>query len=100
MGWGGGGRGGRGPPTAGSARVPLRGFFLLDWHDDPGIVLQPLSTQERLQWLYRQEYIRLVGFADPGKMVPLIALPAWRLTRPRDWDITERAVDRVLEATR
>lgn len=87
------------PTVAGGARVPLRGFFLLDWHDDPGIVLEPLSTQERLHWLYRQEYIRLVGFADPGKMVPLVALPAWRLTRPRDWERTGETVDRVLEAT-
>ena len=85
---------------AGDARVPLRGFFLLDWHDGPDIVLEPLSTRERLQWLYRQEYIRLVGFADPGKMVPLVALPGWRLARPRNWNITEEAVDRVVETTR
>lgn len=88
------------PTAAGSARVPLRGFFLLDWHDDPGIALEPLSTQERLQWLYRQEYIRLVGFADPAKMVQLVALPAWRLRRPRDWGATDDAVDTVVEVTR
>jgi hypothetical protein len=85
------------PTVPGHARVPLRGFFILDWHEHPAIALEPLSSQERLHWIYRQEYIRLVGFADPEKMVPLVALPAWRLRRPRDWEWTEEAVDRVLE---
>jgi hypothetical protein len=82
---------------AGSARVPLRGFFVLDWSEDSRIRVEPLSAQERLQWLYRQEYIRLVGFPDPSKLLPLVALPAWRLARPRDWSATQEAVDRMLE---
>jgi hypothetical protein len=82
---------------AGRARVPLRGFFVLEWGNDPAIRIEPLSQQERLQWLYRQEYIRLVGFPDPTKLLPLIALPAWRLTRPRDWEATAEAVGRLLE---
>jgi hypothetical protein len=82
---------------AGSARVPLRGFFVLDWSDDSRIRVEPLSAQERLHWLYRQEYIRLVGFPDPSKLLPLVALPAWRLARPRDWSATQEAVDRMLE---
>jgi hypothetical protein len=81
----------------GRAQVPLRGFFVLEWNGGSDISLEPLSTQERLQWLYRQEYIRLVGFPDPSKLLPLVALPAWRLTRPRDWAATEEAVERVLE---
>ncbi len=88
------------PTSPGSSRVPLRGFFVLDWHEDPAITVEPLTTQERLQWIYRQEYIRLVGFADPAKMVPLVALPAWRLRRPRDWEATQDALDRVVETTR
>jgi hypothetical protein len=86
--------------SSGHFRAPLRGFFVLDWHEDPGITVEPLTTQERLQWIYRQEYIRLVGFADATKMVPLVALPAWRLRRPRDWEVTEEAVERVVETTR
>jgi hypothetical protein len=81
----------------GRARVPLRGFFLLDWNHGSNVSIEPLSPQERLQWLYRQEYIRLVGFPDPAKVLPLVALPAWRLKRPRDWAATEEAVERVLE---
>lgn len=81
----------------GHAQIPLRGFFVLDWNHASDISVEPLSTQERLQWLYRQEYIRLVGYSDPAKLLPLVALPAWRLTRPRDWAATEEAVERVLE---
>lgn len=77
--------------------VPLRGFFILDWHDGAGIRLEPLSMKDRLPWLYRQEYISLIGMPDPAKLVPLVARPAWRLTRPRDWAATEDTVDRVLE---
>lgn len=83
----------------GRAQVPLRGFFVLEWNGGSDIRVEPLSAQERLQWLYRQEYIRLVGFPDPSKLLPLVALPAWRLTRPRDWAATEEAVERVLELT-
>ncbi|HET6638222.1 MAG TPA: hypothetical protein VFH82_05520 [Gemmatimonadota bacterium] len=86
--------------ASGRFRSPLRGFFVLDRHEDPGVTVEPLTTQERLQWMYRQEYIRLVGFADPSKMVPLLTLPAWRLRRPRDWEVTQQAVDRILETTR
>lgn len=83
----------------GHAQIPLRGFFVLDWNHASDISVEPLSTQERLHWLYRQEYIRLVGYSDPAKLLPLVALPAWRLTRPRDWAATEEAVERVLEIT-
>lgn len=78
-------------------RVPLRGFFLLDWHDRPDVAVEPLPPKDRLQFLYRQEYIRLVGYPDPAKLVPLIALPAWRVARPRDWSSTDEVIDRLLE---
>lgn len=84
------------PTPPGRARVPLKGFFVLDWNQDSDIRIEPLSAQDRVQWLYRQEYIRLVGFPDPAKLLPLIALPAWRLTRPRDWAATDEAVERIL----
>ena len=85
--------------TPGRSRVPLRGFFVLDWHDSPEIAIEPLPPQERLQFLYRQEYIRLVGYSNPEQLVPLVAMPAWQLTRPRDWSATEEVVERVLEIT-
>lgn len=83
------------PP--GRPRVPLRGFFVLDWHGSPEIKAEPLPMEERLKWLYRQEYIPLVGPVDPRKFVSLVALPAWRLTRPRDWVATDTAIEQILE---
>ena len=83
------------PP--GRPRLPLRGFFVLDWHEEPTIEAVPLDARERLQWVYRQEYISLVGWPEPEKLVPLLGLPAWRVTRPPDWDATRNVIDRVLE---
>ncbi|MBW3660298.1 MAG: hypothetical protein KY397_01520 [Gemmatimonadetes bacterium] len=83
------------PPSR--PRVPFRGFFILDWHDRPEIEAEPLPTRERLRWLYRQEYIPLVGFSDPRELLSLLPAPAWRLSRPQDWTATETTVDRVLE---
>jgi hypothetical protein len=84
-------------PTPRETRSPMRGFFLLDWHDGPEVQVERVPTAEWLQWLYRQEYISLVGFPDPGKLLPLLALPCWRLTRPREWGTTQDAIGRVLE---
>ena len=81
----------------GSARVPLRGFFLLDWHDRSGVSLERVPAAQRLRSLYRQEYIRLVGYSEPRELVPLVALPCWRVSRARDWSATAETVDRVLE---
>lgn len=81
----------------GPVRAPLRGFFVLDWHDRPAVAAERIETPEWLRWLYRQEYIPLVGHPDPEKILPLLALPCWRLTRPRDWAATEGAIGRVLE---
>jgi hypothetical protein len=84
-------------PTPRDIRSPMRGFFLLDWHDDPLVRVERVPTAEWLQWLYRQEYISLVGFPDPEKLLPLLALPCWRVSRPRDWGMTQEAIGRVLE---
>lgn len=83
------------PPSAG--RAPFRGFFVLDWHDRATIEVEPLTPKERLEWLYRQEYIALMGRPAPEAFLPLLALPAWRLKRPRVWSATAATVDRVLE---
>lgn len=82
------------PPSR--ARVPLRGFFVLDWHDRPVIEAEVIRAGERLRLLYRQEYLPLLGWPDPRKLVPLLGLPAWRLTRPADWATTQDTVDRLL----
>lgn len=85
------------PPAP--ARTPLRGFFVLEWTASRTPELAPIGMQDRLKLLYGQEYMGLVGAADPRKIVELVGLPAWRLRRPRDWDATSGVVDRLLELT-
>lgn len=85
--------------SPGAPRVRLRGFFLLEWSDRPEIVIELLPARERLHLLYWQEYIRLVGHSAPSQLVPLIGLPTWRLSRPRDWSANEDVIGRVLELT-
>jgi hypothetical protein len=75
---------------------PLKGFFVLGWHDRPAVELSPISAGERVQLLYRQEYIGLLGPADPQRVLDLVELPAWRLLRPRDWAATDEAVERMV----
>jgi hypothetical protein len=81
----------------GPSMSPLKGCFLLDWHDRPHVQIERVSTEEWLRWLYRQEYISLVGVPDPVKILPLLALPCWRVTRPADWGMTQEAIGRVLD---
>lgn len=78
-------------------RTPLRGFFVLEWGDGPEIELEPLGMRERLGLLYGQEYMGIMGAADPRRLVAIVGLPAWRLRRPRDWDAAGEVVERVLE---
>ena len=83
---------------AGSPRLPLRGFFLLEWADTPRTELAPLSAREILALLFEQEYIQLLGYADRAAVLDLGALPAWRVTRARDWSASQDAVASMLAA--
>jgi hypothetical protein len=85
--------------AAAPARLPLRGMFLLDWHDRPVIELSPMKAAARLEWLYSLDYIALMGPVAPTKLLDLAMLPAWRLLRPRTWDATDDAVTRLLNLT-
>jgi len=79
------------------ACLPLGGFFLLEWADEPLVQTERLPLPERVPLLHRLEYAGLVGPADPLKVLDLAGLPAWRVRRPRDWEATEDAVQRMLE---
>lgn len=85
------------PP--GPARAPLGGFFLLDWSDDASATVVQMLPGEALQVLYEQEYMGLLGPADPEKILDLLGTPMWRLRRPRDWDSTDEAIDLILKTT-
>jgi hypothetical protein len=83
------------PP--GRTRLPLRGMFVLAWHDEAGVSAEPLSAQDRLGLLYMQEYMGMMGPNPPAVLFELMELPMWRLSRPRDWETAEAALERMLE---
>jgi hypothetical protein len=73
------------PPCAGE--YALRGFLHLTWGAE--MRLDRLLPVERLPLLL--EHRRVVGLgADFEHMLDLVALPAIRLTRPRDWGASQR----------
>lgn len=82
---------------ASPARLPLRGFIVLDWHDRQSVEATRMMVPALLELLYRQEYMALLGPAAPEKIMRLLGLPAWRLARPRDWASSDDVVQRVLE---
>lgn len=82
-------------PT-GSATVPLRGFLDLAWHDESRVTIERLPTPELLKLLYAQEYIGLMGPVDPRKILDVLAVPGWKVTRPRDWSATDEVCERLL----
>jgi hypothetical protein len=85
------------PP--GPARAELGGFFLLDWSDDESVGVEPVPAGEALRIVYEQEYIGLIGAADPEKILDLLKIPMWRVERPPDWSFSEETIDRILEVT-
>jgi hypothetical protein len=82
------------PPIPG--RLPLGGWLFLRWGD--GLMLTPVGAPELLARLAaRRSWPQLPS--DPATMLAIAAVPAWDLTRPRDWralDDTCQLLDRVL----
>jgi hypothetical protein len=83
----------------GPARTRIGGFFLLDWSDDGRVRVESVPLAEALQVIYEQEYIGLLGPADPKKVLDLLGTPMWRVSRPPDWSFTEETVERILATT-
>ena len=76
--------------------LPFRGWIFLAWGD--ALEVEELGASERLMRLLRQRTLRLVP-TDPAAHLPLAALPAWELRRPRDWQIVDAVGERLLELT-
>jgi hypothetical protein len=68
--------------------APLRAWVALAWGTEPAV--RPLRADERLRRLANLRAVQLPP-ADPGLLLRLAALPAWELSRPKEW--------RHLEAT-
>jgi hypothetical protein len=69
--------------------VRLRGWIFLSW--GPEVMLHRLDAAARLQGLASN----LVGHPATG-LLELGSLPAWRLTRPREWESFQPTVERLL----
>ncbi|HEX8959453.1 MAG TPA: hypothetical protein VF770_06485 [Solirubrobacterales bacterium] len=87
------------PAPHGPARAPLGGFFLLDWGDEGNVAVERLPTAEALRVVYEQEYIGLLGPADPQKILDLLGMPMWRVRRPPEWARGEETIEAILETT-
>ena len=87
------------PTSHGPARAELAGFFLMSWGHDPAVSIEQVPASEALKIVYEQEYIGLMGPADPGKVLDLLGVPMWRVRRPADWSFTEETAEKMLEIT-
>ncbi|QDY08303.1 hypothetical protein FJK98_15015 [Micromonospora sp. HM134] len=86
------------PPIA--ERTPLGGWLFLGWGPTPAVT--PVPPAELLARLAGCRSWRGLP-TDPAALLGLAALPAWDLTRPRDWAAfgpTLRLVERTLTAAR
>ncbi|MFF5171784.1 hypothetical protein ACFY3U_04010 [Micromonospora sp. NPDC000089] len=86
------------PPLA--HRIPLGGWFFLHWGDALGLTRVPVV--DLLARLAAARSWRQLP-SDPAVLLTLAALPAWDLTRPRDWaalDETCRLLEDVTAGVR
>jgi len=79
-------------PTDGAA--VLRGWVFLAWGDR--VEARSLPGAERLARLAAERGLRLPP-ARPEALLELTSLPAWELSRPRDWASLPEAADLLLE---
>jgi hypothetical protein len=76
------------------APAALRGWVFLAWGDR--VAVRSLPASERLPRLAAERGLRLPP-ARPDALLELTSLPAWELSRPRDWASLPEAADRLLE---
>lgn len=83
-----------GPPR----EAPLAGWLFLRWADEPSI--RALPTPERITRIASCQGWHRRGATDPAGLLDFASLPAWELSRPRDWAQLPRVVEHVHELTR
>jgi hypothetical protein len=78
-----------------AAQTPrLVGWVFLAWGDD--IAARPLRASERIPRIAAERGLRLPP-VRPDALLELASLPAWELSRPRDWASLPQAADLLLE---
>jgi hypothetical protein len=83
-----------GPPR----EAPLTGWIFLRWADE--FAIRALETQERIARIAKRQGWHRRGVTDPSGLLDFAALPAWELSRPRDWAQLPRVLEHVLALTR
>ena len=73
----------------------LAGWIFLRWGD--ALALRPLPAGERVARVARAQGWHRRGVTDPHVLFELAGLPAWELTRPRDWAQLGATVETVSE---
>jgi hypothetical protein len=72
----------------------LAGWVFLAWGDE--IAARPLPARERIPRIAQERGLRLPP-VRPDALLELAELPAWELSRPREWASLPRAADLLLE---
>jgi hypothetical protein len=83
-----------GPPP----EARLGGWLFLRWADK--LEVRALDAPERIARVAKRQGWHRRGVTDPALLLDVAALPAWELSRPRDWSQLPRVLERVRELTR
>jgi hypothetical protein len=83
--------------TPAPSAAGLSGIFLLDWSEAGSADAERLAPGDALRLLYQHEYLGLLGPSPPERILDLVELPVWRVTRPREWERSQRALDLIEE---
>jgi hypothetical protein len=78
--------------------APLAGWLFLKWAMEPSI--RELSTPERIARIASTQGWHRRGVTDPAGLLDVATLPAWEISRPRDWAHLPRVLEDVRELTR
>jgi hypothetical protein len=83
-----------GPPR----HAPFAGWFFLRWADE--FTIRPLPTPERIARIASRQGWHRRGVTDSARLLELAALPAWELSRPRDWTHLPAMLEQIRELAR
>jgi hypothetical protein len=76
----------------------LAGWLFLKWADE--LAIRALPAPERVARIARHQGWHRRGVTEPEALLDVAALPAWELSRPRDWKHLPRVVEQVREIAR
>ena len=77
-----------------AAGRPLAGWVFLGWGDE--VALRPVPPSERIPRIAAERGLRLPP-VRPDALLELASLPAYELTRPRDWSSLPHAAERLVQ---